>query len=164
MLPCDLPVYGPRQMPTLEGGVVAIFLDRMRGEQDTEIFGDGNQTRDFVYVGDVVAALVAAAASRAGGTYNLGSGSQSRSASCIAYAPRSPAWRRSRGSRPRHRAPLRGPARRNPSANSVRDSRQDEGECRHSDECHDELYQAAQENGSQGPGERVLRGRRRRRT
>ena len=74
MLPCDLPVYGPRQMPTLEGGVVAIFLDRMRGEQDTEIFGDGNQTRDFVYVGDVVAALVAAAASRAGGTYNLGSG------------------------------------------------------------------------------------------
>src|SRR5215467_208779 len=37
-------VYGPRQRPTLEGGVVAIFLDRMRAGQDTEIFGDGEQT------------------------------------------------------------------------------------------------------------------------
>jgi UDP-glucose 4-epimerase len=68
-------VYGPRQMPTLEGGVVAIFLDRMRDGQDTEIFGDGNQTRDFVYVGDVVAAMLAAAAGSAvGGIYNVGSG------------------------------------------------------------------------------------------
>src|SRR4051812_3427575 len=66
-------VYGPRQLPTLEGGVVAIFLDRLRDEQETEIFGDGNQTRDFIYVGDVVAALVAAASSR-GGVYNVGSG------------------------------------------------------------------------------------------
>ena len=47
-------VYGPRQLPTLEGGVVAIFLDRMRDGKETEIFGDGDQTRDFVYVGDVV--------------------------------------------------------------------------------------------------------------
>src|SRR5262249_42603645 len=45
-------VYGPRQLPTLEGGVIAIFLDRLRDGQETEIFGDGNQTRDFVYVGD----------------------------------------------------------------------------------------------------------------
>ena len=67
-------VYGPRQKPTLEGGVVAIFLDRMRDGRDTEIFGDGSQTRDFVYVGDVVAALLAAAASPAGGIYNVGSG------------------------------------------------------------------------------------------
>jgi UDP-glucose 4-epimerase len=67
-------VYGPRQKSTLEGGVVAIFLDRMRDGQETEIFGDGEQTRDFVYVGDVVAALLAAAASAAGGVYNVGSG------------------------------------------------------------------------------------------
>jgi UDP-glucose 4-epimerase len=67
-------VYGPRQMPALEGGVVAIFLDRLRDGEETEIFGDGNQTRDFVYVGDVVAALLAAAASRAQGVYNVGSG------------------------------------------------------------------------------------------
>jgi len=67
-------VYGPRQMPTLEGGVVAIFLDRLRDGQDMEIFGDGNQTRDFVYVGDVVAGLLAAAAAAAGGIYNVGSG------------------------------------------------------------------------------------------
>jgi UDP-glucose 4-epimerase len=67
-------VYGPRQQPTLEGGVIAVFLDRMRDGQETEIFGDGQQTRDFVYVGDVVAAMLAAAASRAGGVYNVGSG------------------------------------------------------------------------------------------
>ena len=67
-------VYGPRQMATLEGGVVAIFLDRMRAGQETEIFGDGEQTRDFVYVGDVAAAMLAAAGSPTGGVYNVGSG------------------------------------------------------------------------------------------
>ncbi|HKD94102.1 MAG TPA: NAD-dependent epimerase/dehydratase family protein [Gaiellaceae bacterium] len=67
-------VYGPRQLPTLEGGVIAIFLDRLRDGQETEIFGDGNQTRDFVYVGDVVRALIAAAAAPEGGVYNVGSG------------------------------------------------------------------------------------------
>jgi UDP-glucose 4-epimerase len=67
-------VYGPRQLPTLEGGVVAIFLDRMRDGQEAEIYGDGEQTRDFVYVGDVVAALLAAAASSGGAAYNVGSG------------------------------------------------------------------------------------------
>jgi UDP-glucose 4-epimerase len=67
-------VYGPRQLPTLEGGVVAIFLDRLRDGKETEIFGDGEQTRDFVYVGDVVAALIAAGDARVGGVYNVGSG------------------------------------------------------------------------------------------
>jgi UDP-glucose 4-epimerase len=67
-------VYGPRQLPSLEGGVVAIFLDRLRDGQQTEIFGDGSQTRDFVYVGDVAAALLAAAGSSAGGVYNVGTG------------------------------------------------------------------------------------------
>jgi UDP-glucose 4-epimerase len=67
-------VYGPRQLPILEGGVIAIFLDRLRDRQETVIFGDGKQTRDFVYVGDVVAGLLAAAASIQGGVYNIGTG------------------------------------------------------------------------------------------
>ena len=67
-------VYGPRQLPKLEGGVIAIFLDRLRDGQETVIFGDGAQTRDFVYVGDVVAGLLAAAASSGGGVYNVGTG------------------------------------------------------------------------------------------
>jgi UDP-glucose 4-epimerase len=66
-------VYGPRQDAGLEGGVVAIFLERMaRGEQ-TIVFGDGGQSRDFVYVGDVVAALLATVGS-GGGPYNVGTG------------------------------------------------------------------------------------------
>lgn len=67
-------VYGPRQLPSLEGGVVAIFLERLREGGETEIFGDGNQTRDFVYVGDVVRALLAAAASPTTGVFNVASG------------------------------------------------------------------------------------------
>jgi UDP-glucose 4-epimerase len=67
-------VYGPRQLPTLEGGVIAIFLERLRKGQETVIYGDGTQTRDFVYVGDVVRALVAAAAAPGGGTVNVGTG------------------------------------------------------------------------------------------
>ncbi len=67
-------VYGPRQLPTLEGGVVAIFLDRMAADEETVIFGDGEQTRDFVYVGDVVEAVLAAGASTGGGVFNVGTG------------------------------------------------------------------------------------------
>jgi UDP-glucose 4-epimerase len=67
-------VYGPRQLARLEGGVVAIFLDRLRDGQETVIFGDGAQTRDFVFVGDVVTGLLAAAASPRGGVYNVGTG------------------------------------------------------------------------------------------
>jgi UDP-glucose 4-epimerase len=66
-------VYGPRQEPSLEGGVVAIFLDRMRDGEPTQIFGDGRQTRDFVYVGDVVEAVLAAERF-AGGVLNVGTG------------------------------------------------------------------------------------------
>jgi UDP-glucose 4-epimerase len=66
-------VYGPRQLASLEGGVVAIFLDRLRDGDETRIFGDGEQTRDFVFVGDVAAALLAAANGEAG-VYNVGTG------------------------------------------------------------------------------------------
>jgi UDP-glucose 4-epimerase len=66
-------VYGPRQEASLEGGVVAIFLERLAAGQDTTIFGDGKQTRDFIYVGDVVRGVLAAA-DHAGGIYNIGTG------------------------------------------------------------------------------------------
>jgi UDP-glucose 4-epimerase len=66
-------VYGPRQEATLEGGVVAIFCERMEHGEETAIFGDGLQTRDFVYVGDVVRGLLAATA-RTGGVFNIGTG------------------------------------------------------------------------------------------
>ncbi len=55
-------VYGPRQDAAGEGGVVAIFSDRLRRGEPPVLFGDGSQTRDFIYVGDVVAAVLAAAA------------------------------------------------------------------------------------------------------
>jgi UDP-glucose 4-epimerase len=66
-------VYGPRQDSSLEGGVVAIFLERMARDEPTQIFGDGAQTRDFLFVGDVVAGMLAAVG-RDGGLYNLGTG------------------------------------------------------------------------------------------
>src|SRR5881275_2860999 len=49
-------VYGPRQDSGLEGGVVAIFLERLARGDETVVFGDGTHSRDFVYVGDVVGA------------------------------------------------------------------------------------------------------------
>ena len=66
-------VFGPRQDAGLEGGVVSIFLERMAEGEPTTIFGDGRQTRDFVYVGDVVDAVLAAVG-RGGGPYNVGTG------------------------------------------------------------------------------------------
>jgi UDP-glucose 4-epimerase len=66
-------VFGPRQDSSLEGGVVSIFLERMLRGEPTTIFGDGLQERDFVYVGDVVAALLAAAG-HDGGVFNVGTG------------------------------------------------------------------------------------------
>ena len=59
-------VYGPRQDPHGEAGVVAIFADRLLGREPVTIFGDGEQTRDFVFVDDVVDAFVRAADTRRG--------------------------------------------------------------------------------------------------
>jgi UDP-glucose 4-epimerase len=66
-------VYGPRQEPSLEGGVVAIFLGRMARGEETEIYGDGLQARDFVEVSDVVGAMLAAVGQPAG-VFNVGTG------------------------------------------------------------------------------------------
>ncbi len=66
-------VYGPRQIPELEGGVVAIFLDRLARGETAQIFGDGSQVRDFIHVSDVAAGFLRAAETGTG-TYNVGTG------------------------------------------------------------------------------------------
>jgi UDP-glucose 4-epimerase len=65
-------VYGPRQNPHGEAGVVAIFLDRLLAGRDCVINGDGRQTRDYVYVADVVAANLAVLGTPGFATYNVG--------------------------------------------------------------------------------------------
>jgi UDP-glucose 4-epimerase len=65
-------VYGPRQNPHGEAGVVAIFADMFLDRRAPVIFGDGSQTRDFVYVDDVVDAFVRAASKGGGLTLNIG--------------------------------------------------------------------------------------------
>jgi UDP-glucose 4-epimerase len=67
-------VYGPRQDPHGEAGVVAIFAQRLLQRQTCTIFGDGDNTRDFVYVGDVARANVLALASTHSGPVNIGTG------------------------------------------------------------------------------------------
>jgi UDP-glucose 4-epimerase len=67
-------VYGPRQDPLGEAGVVAIFCGRLQAGERPTVYGDGRQTRDYIYVGDVVAALLAAAKSQASGPINVGTG------------------------------------------------------------------------------------------
>jgi UDP-glucose 4-epimerase len=67
-------VYGPRQDPLGEAGVIAIFCGLLREGGRPTVFGDGTQTRDYIYVGDVVAAAIAAAASDVSGPINIGTG------------------------------------------------------------------------------------------
>lgn len=69
-------VYGPRQDPAGEGGVVSIFAGRVHDGEPMTVFGDGKQTRDFVYVGDVATAFLAAAASDKSGVWNIGTGTE----------------------------------------------------------------------------------------
>lgn len=69
-------VYGIRQDPKGEGGVISIFIDRVLGSQNPIIFGDGNQTRDFVYVKDIVSANLAAIHNADGQILNIGTGIQ----------------------------------------------------------------------------------------
>jgi UDP-glucose 4-epimerase len=67
-------VYGSRQRSDLEGGVVAIFMERLRNEQPVVINGSGEQRRDLVYVADVVSALLAMMRSTRDGVWNVGTG------------------------------------------------------------------------------------------
>jgi UDP-glucose 4-epimerase len=69
-------VYGPRQDPHGEAGVVAIFAERLLAGSDGVINGDGAQTRDYVYIDDVVDANLRAAESVTLGAFNIGTGRQ----------------------------------------------------------------------------------------
>lgn len=69
-------VYGPRQNPFGEAGVVAIFIEKMLTGQQPIINGDGKQTRDFVYVGDVVRANILALDYPKSDTFNVGTGKE----------------------------------------------------------------------------------------
>jgi UDP-glucose 4-epimerase len=67
-------VYGPRQDPLGEAGVVAIFCGKLEHGESPTVFGDGRQTRDYVYVGDVAQANLAAIDSAVRGPVNIGTG------------------------------------------------------------------------------------------
>ncbi len=69
-------VYGPRQDPSGEGGVVAIFIHKMVSGQDPTVHGDGSQTRDFVFVADVVEANIAALVDNVSGVFNVCTGGE----------------------------------------------------------------------------------------
>jgi UDP-glucose 4-epimerase len=68
-------VYGPRQDPHGEAGVVAIFAQGLLSGRPTKVFGDGSNTRDYVFVDDVVDAFVRASGTKGGGQrFNIGTG------------------------------------------------------------------------------------------
>jgi UDP-glucose 4-epimerase len=69
-------IYGPRQGIREEGAVVAVFATRMAADQPVTIDGTGQQTRDFVYVGDCVTANLAALDRGSGGAFNIGTGKE----------------------------------------------------------------------------------------
>jgi UDP-glucose 4-epimerase len=69
-------VFGPRQDPLGEAGVIGIFCGKLIAGETPIVFGDGLQTRDYVFVGDVVSANLAAADSDATGPFNIGTGHQ----------------------------------------------------------------------------------------
>lgn len=69
-------VYGPRQDPLGEGGVIAIFCGKLLSGESPVVYGDGHQTRDLVYVGDVARAALIASESEAHGVYNVGRGEE----------------------------------------------------------------------------------------
>jgi UDP-glucose 4-epimerase len=70
-------VYGPRQDPLGEAGVVAIFCGKLRDGGQPTVFGDGRQTRDYIYVEEVVNAALIASANDATGPFNVGTGKES---------------------------------------------------------------------------------------
>lgn len=69
-------VYGPRQDAKGEAGVVSIFIDRLLKNEDLIVFGDGEQTRDFVFVKDVVNANLMAMEKNLSGFFNVGTGKE----------------------------------------------------------------------------------------
>ncbi len=81
-------VYGPRQDPHGEAGVVAIFCGRLLDGKPCTIFGDGKQTRDYVFAGDVARANLLAAEKRFEGALNVGTGVETEVVELYAYLAR----------------------------------------------------------------------------
>ena len=95
-------VYGPRQDPHGEAGVVAIFSQALLSGRPTKIFGDGTDTRDYVFVDDVVDAFVKASGEAGGGQrFNIGTGVET------SVAPTAFGDRRTRRVRPTSRSSTR---------------------------------------------------------
>jgi UDP-glucose 4-epimerase len=69
-------VYGPRQERSPYGAVISSFANRLRAGKKPVVFGDGLQTRDFVYISDVVEALMLALGRKTSALYNIGSGTE----------------------------------------------------------------------------------------
>jgi Nucleoside-diphosphate-sugar epimerases len=69
-------VYGPRQDPYGEAGVISIFVERILCDSELFIYGDGDQVRDFIFVGDIAAAFVKAVNAEGCGTFNLSKNSE----------------------------------------------------------------------------------------
>ena len=111
-------VYGPRQDPSSPySGVVSLFADRYRRRRGVTVHGDGTQTRDFVFVKDVAAAVARAATEHAlpGGVYNLCSGEATTLLDLVEILkkryPRRPGAHARRGARGRHKTFTRQPPR-----------------------------------------------------
>lgn len=69
-------VYGPKQNPKGEAGVIAIFADKMLRDEPITVYGDGSSSRDYIYVGDVVEANLAALRSNVSNAYNISTGEE----------------------------------------------------------------------------------------
>ncbi|MDH4070509.1 MAG: GDP-mannose 4,6-dehydratase [Ignavibacteria bacterium] len=100
-------VYGPRQNAEGEAGVVAVFGNRMLQSQQPVINGDGGQTRDFVYVDDVVRANMAALRTEGFHTYNVGTGIETTIVSVYEAVSREVGWQGTPGKGPEQKGEQR---------------------------------------------------------
>lgn len=69
-------VYGPRQNGAGEGGVISVFMNQLINRESITVYGDGNQTRDFIYVEDIVEAIFRSSYSELSGIYNVSTNSK----------------------------------------------------------------------------------------
>ena len=81
-------VYGPRQNPRGEAGVIAMFCGRLVEGRPVTVYGDGSQTRDYIYVDDLVDGLLAGGRRCRRGPYNVGTGAQTSVLDLVAVADR----------------------------------------------------------------------------
>lgn len=86
-------VYGPRQNPYGEAGVVAIFTGQMLRDEQPTIFGKGDKTRDYTYVGDIARANLLAMATSKTGIFNLGTGAETTDRQMFDYIARHTGYR-----------------------------------------------------------------------